>query len=193
MLAHVQLLKRDHAAALDLAERALEERPSCQGAWSQKANILNYSGRPEEAIPLALRAVRLSPVSPPFYPEVLATAHYLSGSFEAAIAAALETLALAPDSVDSRVLLVASYRATGRSEAAQQAAREILSIDPAFTRARFLASQPYRDSAVLAGFDAALREVGIPEGFAGAHSASAIALPHAAAPRRRLLARPRRS
>jgi tetratricopeptide (TPR) repeat protein len=142
MLGHVQLLKRDHAGALALSDRALEERPSCQGAWSLKANILNYSGRPAEAIPLAKRAVRLSPVSPPFYPEVLATAHYLSGGFEAAIATAFETLALAPDSVDARVVLAASCVATGRVDAARAVAREILSIDPGFTRARFVASQP---------------------------------------------------
>jgi adenylate cyclase len=191
MLGHLELLRGEHDRALELADRALDSRPGCQGVWSLKANILNYSGRPEEAIPFALRAVRMSPVSPPFYPEVLATARYLSGGFEAAIAAALETLALAPDSVDARVVLLASYVATGRLDAAREVAREILSIDPAFTRARFVASQPYREASVLARLDDALREAGIAEG--GGVRRLPLAAPHAAAAPRRVLLRPRRS
>ena len=119
--------------------------PSCQGAYGLRANVLNYCGRPEEAAPLARQSIRLSPVAQTFFPEVLATAHYLCGQLEEAIAAADKALALAPDSVDARVVLSASLVESGRVEAAQQAALEILSIDPRLTLVRFAASRPYRD------------------------------------------------
>jgi TolB-like protein len=192
MLGHMHLMKREHDEALALGDQALEERPSCQAAWGLKANILNFSGRPEEATPLAKQSLRLSPVAQTFFPEVLAAAHYLCGRAEEAIATAHEALAIAPDSVDARVVLTASLVETGRLDAAQQGAREILSVDRRFTLVRFAASRPYRDSAVLKRLVDSLRRASLPEGDDAA-SADVIALaqPRGAA-RRRVAPRPRR-
>lgn len=192
MLGHMHLMKREHDEALALGERALEERPSCQAAWGLKANILNFCGRPEEATPLAKQSLRLSPVAQTFFPEVLASAHYLCGRREEAIATAYEALAIAPDSVDARVVLAASLVETRRLEAAEQAAGEILSVDPRFTLVGFAASRPYRDAAVLERLLDCLRRARLPEGD-GAASAGVIELarPQAVA-RRRIAPRPRR-
>jgi TolB-like protein/Flp pilus assembly protein TadD len=189
MLGHMHLMKREHDEALARGDRALEERPSCQAAWGLKANILNFCGQPEEATPLAQQSLRLSPVAQTFFPEVLATAHYLCGRLEAAITAAHETLALAPDSVDARVVLAASFVETGRLQAAQQAVHEVLSIDPRLTLERFAASRPYRDPAVLERLLDALRRAGLPAGVGS--GSGALAQPWAAA-RRRVAPRPRR-
>jgi tetratricopeptide (TPR) repeat protein len=75
---------------------------------------LNYCAQLQGAIPLAKQAIRLSPVAQTWFPEVLATAYYLSGRFEEAIAAANQALALAPDSFDARLMLAAALVATGR-------------------------------------------------------------------------------
>jgi tetratricopeptide (TPR) repeat protein len=167
-------MKREHDQALALSDRALEDRPSCQAAWGLKANILNFCGMPEEATPLAKQSLRLSPVAQTFFPEVLATAHYLCGRREEAIATSHESLALAPDSVDARVILSASLAETE------------------FTLARFAASRPYRDPAVLKRLVDSLRRAGLPDGVASA-SADIIELarPQATA-RRRIASRPRR-
>ena len=126
-----------------------------------------------------------------FFPEVLATAHYLCGRFEEAMTSAHEALALAPDSVDARIVLVASLVETGRVDAAKAAAQEILSIDPRFTLARFSSSQPYREAAVVEGLLAALRSSGLEEGGNGTH-APVVELARAqAASRRRVAPRPR--
>jgi adenylate cyclase len=191
MLAHMHLMKREYDEALETADRGLEMRPSCQGAWGMKANVLNYYGSPEEAIPLAQQSLRLSPVVQTFFPEVLSTGHYLCGRLEEAIGAAHEALALAPDSVHARAVLAAALIGTGRIDAAREAAREIASIDPRFTLARFAASQPYRDPAVLERFTAALEQAGVPRGGVPA-AAAGLAQP-AAASRRRVAPRPRRS
>ena len=161
MLAQMHLMKREHDEAQQLGERAIEERPSCQGAYSLAANILNYSGCPDEAIPLAKQAIRLSPVAEPWFPEVLATSQYLCGRYEEAIADANQSLALAPDNVNLRLVLAASLAETGRLESAREAGREIYSIDPSFTLKRYAPSQPYRDPATLERLLGTLRLTGL--------------------------------
>ena len=192
MLGHMHLMRREHDEALALSDRALQQRPSCQAAWGLKANILNFCGRPEEALPLAKQSLRLSPVAQTFFPEVLATAHYLCGRLEEAMTTACEALALAPDSVDARVVLAASFVETGRLDGARQAVREILSIDPRLTLKRFAASRPYRDPATLKRLIDSLRRAGLPGGEdAAAARVVELAQPQAAA-RRRVAPRPRR-
>jgi tetratricopeptide (TPR) repeat protein len=191
MLSHMHLMRREHDEAMALSERALIERPSCQGAFSLRANILNFSGLPDEAVPLAKQAIRLSPVAQTFYPEVLANAYYLCGRFEEAIEAAHQTLRLAPDSVDARVLLVACLVETGRLEAARQAVAELLAIEPGFEIARFARCQPYRDPAVLARLTGSLRRAGIAEGAGAPPTVSELAPPSMPS-RRRVAPRPRR-
>jgi tetratricopeptide (TPR) repeat protein len=129
-----------------------------------KANVLNYCAQAQEAIPLAKQAIRLSPVAQPWFPEVLATAYYLSGRFEEAITAANQALALAPDNFDARLVLAAALVETRRQNAAREAAREILSIDPEFTLTRFSASQPYRDPTPLKQLVDCLQQAGLPSG-----------------------------
>jgi adenylate cyclase len=191
MLAHMHLLKREHEEALRLADQALGERPSCQAAFNLKANILNYCERPEEAIPLARQAIRLSPVAPPWYPEVLATSQFLCGRHEEAITAANQALALAPDSLHARLVLAASLVGTGRLDAAKETGREILSMDPAFTLKRFALSQPYRDPVPLERLVFLLRRAGLREGDAPAPAALSV-LPPRDASRRRVAPRPHR-
>jgi TolB-like protein/tetratricopeptide (TPR) repeat protein len=190
MLAHVHLLKREHEEALRLADQALGKRPSCQAALNLKANILNYCERPEEAIPLAKQAIRLSPVAPPWYPEVLATSQFLCGRHEEAIAAANQALALAPDSLHARLVLAASLVETGRLDAARETGREILSMNPAFTLKRFALSQPYRDPAPLERLLSLLRQAGLREGDEPAAVALSMVPPRDAS-RRRVAPRPR--
>ena len=127
---------------------------------------------------------------PPWFPEVLATADYLCGNFEEAIAAANQALALAPDSIDARLLLTASLVETGRLDVAKETAREILSIDSGFTLARFSASQPYQDSAVLKRLIDSVRRAGLRDGEASERAVE-FAQPHSAS-RRRVAPRPRR-
>jgi tetratricopeptide (TPR) repeat protein len=191
MLAHMHLMKREHDEALALSDQALKERPSCQAAYSLRANILNYCAQPQEAIPLAKEAIRLSPVSQTWFPEVLAAAYYLSGRSEEAMTAANQALALAPDSVDARLVLAASLSETRRLDAAKETGREILAIEPGFTLTRFSASQPYRDAAPLKRLVDSLQQAGLPYGE-DHESARVIELATHAASRRRVAPRPRR-
>ena len=43
------LIQAEHEKALDAAEKALEDRPSCPWAFALKGHIYNYTGKPAEA------------------------------------------------------------------------------------------------------------------------------------------------
>jgi len=145
VLAHTHLQRREFDQALTEATHGVTKRPSCNGAYSLKANILIYLGRPAEAIDLAEYAVRLVPVNPPMYPAVLASAYHGCDRHEEAISAALSSIELDSDNLDSNLVLAASSAALGRIDKAQGATQTVLKLKPGFNLEEFAATQPYKE------------------------------------------------
>ena len=164
MLGYAHLLREEHNQALEYSEKSVVERPSCPTAFSMRANILNYCGQPEAAIEPAKTAIRLSPLAQTMYPEVLAFSHFLCGRLEEALETAHSTLALAPDSVDSRVVLAASLVEAGRLASAREVVEDIVAIDPMFDLNRFKASHYFfRDPETINRFLEDLKVAGADE------------------------------
>lgn len=149
MMANVWLLKREHDLAMAEIEKAFNIRPACGGVHAVKANILNYIGRPTEAIELAKRAIRITPVFPMYFPTILARAYYLCNRNEEAIAVANEILNRSQNDLDAHLILAYANAVTDRIIYAQQAARDILRIRPGFTLEEYAKSQPYKDQRIL--------------------------------------------
>ena len=145
VLAHTHLQRREFPAALIEATHGVTKRPSCNGAYSLKANILIYLGRSSEAIELAEYAVRLVPVNPPMYPAILASAYHGCDRHEEAITAALSSIELDNNNIDSNLVLAASCAALGRSDKAREARQEVLRLKPEFNLKEFAKTQPYKD------------------------------------------------
>jgi adenylate cyclase len=162
VLAQIHLLKQDHEQALAEAEKAILSRPSCDGSFAAKAQILNFLGRSDEAIDLVKHAIRLSPVYPSFFPAILATAYYNSERYEEAVSAARETLERNRDNLDALIVLTAASQALGRPDEASQAAREILRVEPGFKSGTFAASQPYKDPQTTDRLVGMLEKAGLP-------------------------------
>ncbi len=157
----IQLLQGEHDAALAASEKALEHRPSCPWAYVLKGNIYNYTGKAEQAIDLARQAIRLTPLFPPLFPAVLATAHYLCRQPDDAAEAARGALDLAPENLETRVVLTAALAAAERPNEAREAAREVEDLKSEFSIEEFAKSQPYRDAAVLERLTDDLRTAGL--------------------------------
>jgi TolB-like protein len=149
MMAQIHLLKREHDLAMAEIEKAFKIRPGCGGVHAIKANILNYMGRPTEAIGLAKRAIRITPVSPMYYPAVLARAYFLSDRNEEAITVAKEILNRSQDDLDALLILTSASAVMGRMKDANQAVREIIRVKPEFTLEEYAKSQPYKDPRIL--------------------------------------------
>jgi TolB-like protein len=161
VLAEIHLYKKEYDQALAASERAVLTRPSCGGSFAIKANVLNYLGRPAEAVDPARYAMRLSPVYPAFYPTTLATACYGSDRFEEAIEAAELGLDIEPENVDALLVLVAANAALERLPQAREAAEKVRRAHPDFAFETYAARQPYKDPQPMERMLDRLRKAGL--------------------------------
>jgi adenylate cyclase len=118
-------------------------------------------GRPEEAIGLIEKAMRLSPYYPPFYSFVLGHSYYLMGRYEEAIAAYKKALTRNPNLLPAHFNLAVVYSELGREEEARAEAAEILRISPNFSLETWKQMIPYKDPAVVERQVEALRKAGL--------------------------------
>ena len=105
-LAHTLLgsiyLWRDHQheQAIAEGERALTLDPNCGGCYALYGQALSYVGRPQEAIGLIEKGMRLDPCCTEFFAFFLAEAYLLMERYEEAIAPAKRSLIISPDRLD---------------------------------------------------------------------------------------------
>lgn len=149
VMAHVHLMNKDHEKALAAAEQAVMTRPSCDVSYAVKAGILTYLGRPDEAIPLARLAIRLSPVYPSYYPTVLGFAYYHCDKLREALEAAEIGIKSDPASLDAMILMTAVHVAMGAMEQANETAGKIQATHPEFSITAFAESHPYQNQKYL--------------------------------------------
>ncbi len=161
VLAQVHLNRRDFDEASAEADRAASARPSCPATFTLKASILNYLGRPSEAIEHAEYALRLTPVHPPMYPAILASAFYGSERYEDAVAAAKTAIELDENHIDPYLVLAASNVVLGHGDDARWAIEKVHKLKPAFGLADFATSQPYKDKKHLDRLMDQLRTAGL--------------------------------
>ncbi len=161
ILAQLHLRERNYEQALTEASEAVLGRPSCPGAYATKASVLNFLGRPLEAIDLARYAVRLQPVYPSHYLAVLASALHNCGRYQEAVEAARGAIAVNSAYLEPYLTLAASSVELGHRDDAAAAVREVLRISPGFQLETFLATQPYQDEALLERLSSQLRSAGL--------------------------------
>jgi class 3 adenylate cyclase/tetratricopeptide (TPR) repeat protein len=162
VLGNVRLLQRRHDEAMRIAREAVAIRPGCTNANGFLANVLLHCGQPESALTHIKQAIRLSPVYPPWFLEILAACYRESGQIGLAAAAANEVLRLNPESVQGRVILASAMVRAGASAEARRVGAEILALDDGFRTSRFGELQVYRDRRVVERLVADLREAGLP-------------------------------
>lgn len=117
----VYLLENGQLAESDAEfRRALDQSPANAHVLAVAANVLPNFGRPEEAVTLADRALRLDPHMPPATLGALKDAYFFTRRFDRAI----EIVSAVSESSRSpwaRLLLAASYAMLGRTEEATAA------------------------------------------------------------------------
>lgn len=155
VLAHVRLLDREFDAALEAGRQALVIRPGCANANGFFGNVLHYCGEQDPAITHLRRGIRLQPVYPPFFANMLATAYLAAVQPEAAMAVAKEALLLNPRDFQSRLVLAAAAQIKGNRELARGFAREILRLEPTFSVGAHCDGQPYRHGKTIRAMKAA--------------------------------------
>jgi tetratricopeptide (TPR) repeat protein len=162
MMALIHLHKSEHDKALTEAEQAVLARPSCDLSYAAKAYILNYLGRPAEATELANYAMRLAPVHPlPFYQVVLASALYSTGNYEEAVTMAQNALRNDKEYLDALLILAGANVALNHMEDAARAATGVYQVKPDFTLEKYARTQPYKNPETLEQLLITLRKSGL--------------------------------
>jgi tetratricopeptide (TPR) repeat protein len=128
---------------------------------SDLGTILNLAGRPEEAIRLVEKAIRLNPRYPAQYLVTLGQAYTLTRQYEEAIATLKRAITRNPNFLAAYVFLAVVYSESSREEEARAAAAEILRISPNFSLDGYQQRVHYKDPAVLERFVVALRKAGL--------------------------------
>jgi tetratricopeptide (TPR) repeat protein len=131
LLSQVYLWKKQHDQAVAEGEQAIALLPNNAGNYADLGLILTLAGRPEEAIGLVERAMRLDPCNSTFYYLwVLGGAYRLTGRYEEAIAAQQRALILNPNYLGPHLSLAGIYGELGREREARAEVAEVLRISP---------------------------------------------------------------
>ena len=165
-LAHLGFLYvqiREHEKGLAACERAIEIAPNSADAYSFLAQVLNFSGRPEEAVALIEKAFRLNPSPSPSYYFYAAHTYRLIGRYEDAVRKCKECLARWPNSIPAHANLAMNHAALGQEDEARAAAQELLRIDPKFSAKRYARAFPYKDPALATQVLELMRKAGLPD------------------------------
>ena len=159
--------KRLYAQAIAAKERAVKCEPSNAVAINSLAGAMIYAGRPEEALVLSRKAIRLCPYPPPYFLSRAGVANYLAGRYEAAITEFQKRFERFPSSRGRGApWLIASYMELGREKEARAEARKLLEKRPNFSlevHIKRTKKAPFKDYAFVYRQIELLRKAGIPE------------------------------
>jgi adenylate cyclase len=152
---------KQHDHAIAEAERAITLDPNDADAYASLGWILSLSGRPEEAIGLVEKALRLNPHDRFFYSYYLGLAYRLTGQNEEALVALKRSLTGNPNFWPPHLFLALVYSELGREEEARTETAEVLRISPHVSLEVLRQRYPVKDPADLERFLDSLRKAGL--------------------------------
>jgi adenylate cyclase len=161
LLSMIHMYKRQYEKAIAAGERAVSISPNGAHFNAIYAIILNFAGRPEEAIELTKKAMRLSPIYPGWFLYQLGLAYRLTGQYDEAIETLKKCREHNPEDIRSYTELVIVYSQLGQMEEAQAMVSEILKKNPKFSLAIYAKSRFYKDPAQIELELDALRKAGL--------------------------------
>ena len=147
-----------------LLERAVALDTNAAWAWSRLAWLENYSDKPERAIELFERALRLSPLDPMNFNNYvgIATAHEIAGRYDEAVSQYRRALQELPQATWLYRHTVASLVGAGRMDEVAAEMERLLAVYPDYTVSRFVKAMVF-SPATLERIAANLREAGLPD------------------------------
>ena len=161
ILSSVYLAKKDYERAIAEGERAVTLDPGDSLAYFAYATALLVACRPEEAIPLFQKAIRLNPNATPFTFVNFGLALLNAGRFEEAVPALKKGIQRAPDNIMAHVGLGTTYSLMGRGKEARAEAQEILRINPMFSPDQLYKTTFWKDPLLVNKYVNALRKAGM--------------------------------
>jgi adenylate cyclase len=120
------LINRRYEEAIAEAEKAIQLNKNHAGGYLALADALSYFGRPDDAIEVARKGMRLDPNFVAPYLSVIGRAQFDMGLYEDAVESLSRAIAVNPHERDSRIVLLAAY---GYLEESDQARRVLAALN----------------------------------------------------------------
>ena len=157
----VATFSRDIDRAQSEIDIALSLNPNMAMAYNIKGGIRIYLGRPEEAIPLIERAMRLDPATNQQFLHFLGMANLLAGRYETAAVALRERIRLVPNTDFSRSLLASALGYLGQTDEARRVWQELKEINPKYSFEEHLGRLPFRNEEEARRITDGLKKAGL--------------------------------
>jgi adenylate cyclase len=157
----VATFSRDIDRALTEIDTALALNPNMAMAYNIKGGTRIYLGRPEEAIPLIERAMRLDPAANQQFLHFLGMANLLAGRYETAAVALRERIRLVPNTDFSRSLLASALGYLGQIDEARRVWQELKEINPKYSFEEHLGRLPFRNEEEARRITDGLKKAGV--------------------------------
>ena len=161
LLSYVYLWKKQHDQAIAEAERAVALDPNNAENYANLGQMLSVAERPEEAIGLVEKAMRLNPRYPVNYLFFLGMAYRLTGQYEEAVAALRRAIIRNPNYLPAHRELAVIYSELGQEQEAQAEGAEILRLSPNFSLEQVRQRMPFKNPAKVERYLAALGKAGL--------------------------------
>jgi len=153
--------KGEYDKAIAEGERAIALNPGGTSVLVNYADSLTFAGKPEEAVPLFQKAIRLHPFGPSSLYRSFGRALRNTGRFEEAVSAYKKAIRIAPDDFLSHLHLVITYSLMGREKEARAEAAEVLRINPKFSLDEYAKTAVFWNQSERDRYVNALRKAGL--------------------------------
>ncbi len=161
LLGWLYCFKKDFDTAIAEGERGVALNPSGSLTRFYYGQSLIYVGKPEEAVPVLQKAVRLNPFGPDYLYLSYGSALRMTGRFEEAVSAYKKVLQRSPNNIFAHLGLAATYSITGREQEARAEAAEVLRINPKFSVDSYAKRLLFKDQSETDKVVNALRKAGL--------------------------------
>jgi adenylate cyclase len=151
----------EHDKAIVEGEKAMALNPGGTYTLGNYAASLTMAGRPEQAIPLYQKAIRLNPFGPSSVYRDYGVALRSTGRFEEAVPAFKKAIQIVPDNLTAHLGLAATYSFMGRDKEARLEAAEVLRINPKFSLDYIAKISLFKDQLAKDKYVDALRKAGL--------------------------------
>jgi TolB-like protein/class 3 adenylate cyclase/Tfp pilus assembly protein PilF len=144
-LSRFYAINREYDKAVAEGERAMALNPGGALVLTYYGGALIAACKPEEAIPLLQKAIRLNPKGLAYYFQQLGEALRMAGRLEEAVSVLKKAIQRQPTLIWPHLFLAATYSLMGKEKEAREEAEEVLRINPRFSLAYLAKVHKYKD------------------------------------------------
>ena len=144
----LKLNSHQYDEAIAFYDRAFELDPNNGMSLYNKGDCFVFMGKPQEAIPIFQRLLRIDPLAPGFAYLGLGHAHAVMENYDEAIDYNKKVIGIFPNRLLSYLRIAGCYAVLERLEEAGMAVAEALKLYPGFSAKKFIMAMPYKDEAL---------------------------------------------